>query len=108
MRGVVQNLLLGLPHLAVLAEDAAGVGVAVEAREVAARHLQPNPVPGLEPVGRRAEVDGDLGRRPRRQQARRGRAGTVARAQDPVGQRPRGAAMYDVLPVTHRSVRISP
>jgi hypothetical protein len=46
--------------VAVLADGAAGVGVAAEAREVAAGNLEPDPVPGQEHVGCHRQVNGDL------------------------------------------------
>src|SRR5579859_5583322 len=44
----------------VLGDGAAGIRVAVEAREVAAGHLEPDAMPGQEDVRRHRQVDGDL------------------------------------------------
>jgi hypothetical protein len=57
MLGVVKNGLHGRQHLGVGAELVAGIEVAVEAREVAAAHLQRDAVPLAEEVARRPEID---------------------------------------------------
>src|SRR5439155_785434 len=56
MLRVVVDALRGAPELAVL-RPPAGIRIAVEAREVAARDLDADPVAGLEEVARLREVD---------------------------------------------------
>ena len=84
---IVEDGLVRAPELCRLAEWTSGVGIAIEPRKVAARHVEPDAVAGHEDVARRADVDRDLARRVRRQQRRRRFALAVARAQDAVGER---------------------
>ena len=47
MLRIVQDGLLRTPELCLLAEDATRVGLRFEPRKVAARHVQPDPMPAL-------------------------------------------------------------
>ena len=58
MGGVVVHGLLGLDQAGRIRRGLTRVRVAVEAREVAARHVQAEPVAGLEDVAGGPEVDG--------------------------------------------------
>ncbi len=60
--GAVQDAVDGHGGLGgrFVGDDTAGVGVAVEPREVAAGDLEPDPVPGQEDVGRDGQVQADL------------------------------------------------
>ena len=68
MRGIVQNGLLGHDHLRFAVRPARRVGVAIIAREIAARNLDPHAVSGEKDVARGCEVDVVFLHVPRRQQ----------------------------------------
>src|SRR5215469_12614764 len=70
----------------VLSNDASGVGVAVEAREVATRHFNTDSVIGAEHVCSRAKVDGEFVDSPSLEQRGFRKRMTVASSKDAVGQ----------------------
>ena len=59
-RRIVENLLQRGGELRCRARGFPGLGVAVEAGEVAARQVEPNPVTRFELIGDRCDVDLDL------------------------------------------------
>src|SRR5919108_6261005 len=60
VRGVVVDRLVGDLAAALQPELAAGVGIHVEPREVAATDVEPDAVPGRKDVRRRVEREGEL------------------------------------------------
>ena len=85
MRGLVVDRVLRDGPAAVPVERFAGVRVHVEAGEVAARDIEPDPVPAREHERGRVHLDRELERLAGRQRLRRRRAVAVARADDAVG-----------------------
>src|SRR5262245_23054403 len=96
MLRIVQNRLRGAAGRTILAEHGAGVGVAIESREVAARDLEPDAMAGTEQIRRRSQIDRDLRRFAWREQLRRRLALTVARTQDAVAKCASGAVWKHV------------
>ena len=93
---VMKDRLPGSHHVAVFCEHPSGVGIAIESREVTARHFKANAVAGSKKVGGGAEIDGHLGGLARLQQDCRHLAAAIPRAQDAVGQRAGGAVREDI------------
>jgi hypothetical protein len=88
--------LLGNHRLRVLSEDAAGVGVAIEPREVAARNFESDSVPGEKHVPGGAEIERELDRLTRREKLHSIEAVSIARPEDSFGQRSHRAVGRDV------------
>src|SRR5580700_8931395 len=86
--GAVQDAVDGDGDLAggFVGDDAAGVGVAVEAREVAARDFEPDPVPGQEDVRGDRQVEVELTGLVGREGFGLGQRVAVPGPQDAVGQ----------------------
>src|SRR5438874_6807886 len=96
MLRVVVDALSGAPELAVLRHRPAGIRIAVETREAAARDLDADPVAGLEEVARLREVDFVPVDHVRLEQRGRCERVAVAGADDSVGEIPGEAVRLDV------------
>src|SRR5215207_9530974 len=96
MLPIMEDRLQRRQHLRVRAELMTGVEVAVEAREVAAAHLQTDAMPPAEEIAGRPEVDGVFEWLTRRNRSGSVGALAVAGADDAVGEITRGAVWIDI------------